>query len=251
MINTKQENVSFSRQNLHEQIVHHIGLRVLRGEFVPGQTLPTEPELCAQMQVSRPILREAMKVLAAKGLIEMRPKTGTKVCPRNQWNLLDADVLTWQCETEPGEAFFRNLCEVRLIVEPAATRLAAQRATSDEIAELETWYQRMDNTLAETERFIDADMQFHAIILAACHNELLQEMSSTISIALRSSRMITTQVAGTSEASMPLHKAIVDAIKRQDADAAEMAMKKLVTQTTVDVSQALQLAQVRQNVPEA
>src|SRR5437879_1577890 len=95
----------FSPKSLHEQIVQHIGLSILRGEAKPGDTLPSEPKLCTQLNVSRIALREALKVLAAKGLVESRPKTGTRVRPRHAWNLLDRDVLSWQHEAGLDEAF--------------------------------------------------------------------------------------------------------------------------------------------------
>ena len=236
----------FTPSSIHEQIVRHIGMSILKNDFAPGQTLPGEIELCAQLAVSRPILREAMKVLTAKGLVESRRKTGTRVRPREAWNLLDSDVLAWQCEATPNETFLRNLCEIRLAIEPMAARLAALRATDEQIAALEAWYRRMQRTIHESEAFIGADLQFHALLLAAAHNELLQQMSNTVSAALRTSRVFTTQLPGASEAAMPLHLAVVEAIQARNAPLAHAAMEHLVNQASHDVDRVL-----RARLPEA
>src|SRR5579859_3715666 len=124
---------SLQRQNLSEQVIQQIGLSIMRNEFKPGDALLSEPELSLQLNVSRPVLREALKMLVAKGLIEPRPKIGTRVRPRNDWNLLDPDVLAWQYEIGPDRSFLQTICEVRLMFEPMAARYAAARATADEI----------------------------------------------------------------------------------------------------------------------
>ena len=231
----------FIPSSIHEQIVRHIGLSILRNELEPGQVLPSEPEMCIQLAVSRPILREAIKVLAAKGLVESRRKTGTRVCPREAWNLLDPEVLAWQCEADPDENFLRNLCEIRIGIEPLAARLAAQRATPEQLVSLEAWYRRMQRSLSNNEAFITADLQFHALILAAAHNELLKHMSNTVSAALRTSRIFTTQLPGASEAAMPLHLAVVEAIQARNASAAQAAMEHLVVAAAGDVDRVLQM----------
>src|SRR5579875_1010215 len=122
---------SLRRQNLSAQVVREIGLSIMRKEFQPGDALLSEPELSQQLNVSRPVLREALKVLAEKGLIESRPRTGTRVRPRTDWNLLDPEVLTWQYEVGPDPAFLEAVCEVRLMFEPMTARLAASRATAE------------------------------------------------------------------------------------------------------------------------
>src|SRR5882762_613163 len=127
------ERSQYPEQSLHGRIVHAIGRRILSGDLRPGELLPAEPELGA----SRTVVREAVKVLAAKGLVESRPKTGTRVRPPASWNLLDPDVLAWQQEGTPQPIFLRKLTEVRLIVEPAAAELAARRARAPELTTLD------------------------------------------------------------------------------------------------------------------
>src|SRR3989442_812151 len=128
---------TYPRQGLHGALVHEIGVRILSGEIEPGEALPTEDELTGDVAASRTVLREAVKVLAAKRLVQSRPKTGTRVRPRSEWNLIDPDVLAWQLEAGPTREFFEDALELRQLIEPAAARLAAHRATDEEIVALE------------------------------------------------------------------------------------------------------------------
>src|SRR5262245_10667008 len=129
---------TFRRERLHEQMTRQVALGIIRGEIGQGE-LSTEGDLCQHFQVSRTVLREAVKVLVAKGLIELRPKTGMHVRPRSDWNLVDPDLLRWLCEAGVDEPFVRDLCEVRSIVEPAAAELAASRAPTEQIELLLQW----------------------------------------------------------------------------------------------------------------
>jgi DNA-binding FadR family transcriptional regulator len=153
---------------------------------------------------------------------------------------MDPDVLAWQTEYGLDELFLRNLAEVRSLIEPGAARLAAERATDEEIAILEKAYRQMEAHVVNSEAFIAADMQFHFVILAACRNEILEQMSSAIGEALEISRRVTVELPGSSEAHLPLHEAVVEAIRRRDADAAENAMKKLIAVVQSDVERFLQ-----------
>lgn len=155
----------YPRRGLHGEVVHRIGLQILRGELQPGDALPTEDELSGQLAISRTVLRESVKVLAAKGLVEARPKTGTRVRARSDWNLLDPDVLAWRFEASPDGAFFRNIVELRRIVEPEAARLAAERAADTEIAELEAAFREMEAAVDDPDAYLEPDLRFHELIL--------------------------------------------------------------------------------------
>ncbi len=228
------------QRTLHSQVVQHLGLSIVRHDSRSGEVLPDEAALSAQLGVSRTVLREAIKVLAAKGLVEPRPRTGTRVRPRQEWNLLDPEVLQWRYEAGPDERFLRNLTELRLIIEPPAAGLAAMRATSDELDEIEMWFRQMEESLEDTPAFIDADLAFHAGILAASHNELLQQMGRTNGLALRVSRLVTGTVPGGFAVAMPMHRRIFDAIRDRNAPAAESRMRELLQRTAMDVDWALQ-----------
>ncbi len=229
----------YPRRGAHGETVYEIGRRIVSGELQPGDLLP-EGELIAKLGISRTVLREAIKVLGAKGLVEARPRVGTKVSPRSHWRLMDPDVLAWQTEYGLDELFLRNLAEVRSLIEPGAARLAAERATEEEIAILDKAYKQMAAHIVNSEAFIAADMQFHFVILAACRNEILEQMSSAIGEALEISRRVTVELPGSSEAHMPLHEAVVEAIRQRDGNAAENAMRKLIGLVQSDVERFLQ-----------
>src|SRR5215831_6104607 len=128
--------VSIPRERLHDRVTREIALGIVRGRIgTDASALSTEGDLGRHFSVSRTVLREAVKVLAAKGLIEVRPRTGIRVRPRDEWNLVDPDLLGWLCEAGVDDLFIRDLCEVRAIVEPAAAELAAARASDEEIAQ--------------------------------------------------------------------------------------------------------------------
>ena len=122
---------TFSQSSIHGRIAHEIGQQILRGDLEPGETLPSESDLGAGLGVSRTVLREAIKVLAAKGLVESRTKIGTRVKARDEWNLLDPDVLSWSLASHDAESYALAVSEMRRVLEPAGAALAAQRATPD------------------------------------------------------------------------------------------------------------------------
>jgi DNA-binding FadR family transcriptional regulator len=225
----------YPRGGLHGQIVHDIGRQILSGEIQPGQVLP----LLSGRPASRTVLREAIKVLAAKGLVESRPKTGTRVRPRPSWNLLDPDVLAWQREGASPALFLRKLTEVRRIVEPAAAELAGERASAREVAGIEEAYGHMESALAggevDYEAFDVADMRFHRAIMQACHNDLLEQMSGVVFGALLVSFRATSRLPGSARASLPNHRAILDAIRDGDAKRAARAMRRLVHTTAREI----------------
>jgi GntR family transcriptional regulator, galactonate operon transcriptional repressor len=231
---------SLQRQNLSEQVVYQIGLSIMRSDFKPGDVLSSEPELSLQFNVSRPIMREALKILSAKGLIESRPKTGTKVRQRAEWNILDPDVIGWLYEAGPDRSFLDALCEVRLMFEPMAARLAAVRATDDEIKTIEECYRLMEEGISSPQTYIPADLAFHAAICAAAHNEMLQKITETLTTSLHVSRLVTSRLPGANLAAMPLHWSVAEAIRKRDEQAAEDAMRELVILTTSDIQRALE-----------
>jgi DNA-binding FadR family transcriptional regulator len=228
-------DLGYPRGGLHGQIVHAIGRRILSGEIQPGELLPAQ----AGLRASRTVVREAIKVLAAKGLVESRPKTGTRVRPPESWNLLDPDVLAWQQEGMPQAAFLRKLTEVRLIVEPATAELAARRARAAELAALDAAFLEMNEALASNpadyEAFDQADIQFHRTILQACDNDVLEQMSAVVYSALRVSFHATSRLPGRARASLPQHRAILEAIRARQPRRAVVAMRRLVSSTAQDI----------------
>ncbi|TMA22960.1 MAG: FadR family transcriptional regulator, partial [Deltaproteobacteria bacterium] len=137
------KDLTYPRRGLHGELVHAVGLQIVKGELQPGDPLPTDLDSDSERGVSRTVVREAIKVLAAKGLVVSRPKTGTHVRERRFWNLMDPDVLAWRLEADPTDTFFVDVFELRRLIEPAAARLAAERATAEEVAALEADFAEM------------------------------------------------------------------------------------------------------------
>lgn len=219
----------YPRRNLHGQIVHSIGRQILKGELLPGEPIPAQPDLPA----SRTAVREAIKVLVAKGLVEARPRTGTRVRAREAWNLLDPDVLAWGQDGSSAGTLLRDITEVRSIVEPAAAELAARRATPEHLAELEEAYRQMEAAMAaeglgDVHAFVEADTRFHAAIFHATGNHILEQISGVVYSALRFSFEATSRIPGSARGSLPYHRAVVEAIRARNPERAATAMRALV-----------------------
>ncbi len=222
-------HVGYPRRNLHGQIVHTIGRQILRGELRPGDPIPLPHDLPA----SRTALREAIKVLEAKGLVEARPKTGTRVRSREAWNLLDPDVLAWRQDGAPPVRFVRSVTELRGIIEPAAAALAATRARAHDLAAIERAWHDMEAAVPldrpmDVHAFVGADTRFHTAILQAAGNDILEQLAHVVSVALRASFEITSRIPGSARATLPRHRAVLDAIRSGRALAASAAMRRLI-----------------------
>lgn len=226
-------------RSLHHQVVNEIGMWIIRGTINPGELLPNEDTLCDQLGVSRTVVREAVRVLVSKGLVQPRPRVGTIVCPRRTWNLLDEDVLRWEYETGPSPAFLRNLVEVRQTIEPAAAQLAALRATTEERAAIQAAYTALAETVDDPTAYIQTDMDFHAAIFSACHNELLEQLARTISMALRASRRTTVQLPHGARETLPMHEDVMQAILRHDPERAFEAMSIIIARAAADIERVL------------
>jgi DNA-binding FadR family transcriptional regulator len=236
----EQGVASIPRERLHHKVTREIALGIMRGGIGSDESaLSTEGDLCRHFRVSRTILREAVKVLAAKGLLELRPKTGIRVRPRNEWNLVDPLLLGWICEAGVDDLFIHDLCEVRAIVEPAAAELAAGRASAEEIEELLHWYHLIEtNTDNEAER-LAADRDFHSTIFTACHNVFLTQMNATVGVALRATQQIGVHLPQVMRESVLAHKRVADAIARRDSAGARAAMERLIEQSTEHIQRVL------------
>jgi len=215
----------FQGRGLHGRVVHELGLRIVGGAIAPGEALPIEDELGAELGVSRSVLREAVKVLAGKGLVEVRPKTGTRVRPRRSWHLLDPEVVRWQFEQLPADDDLVELSEVRAAVEPSAARLAAGRRTEADLADIEAHCKRMESAAAEPMAFRAAELDFHAAVVDASHNTMLSHMGAVVRVALSS---VPTNGEASVQQGTAGHRAVLDAIDRHDPAAAEKGMRELI-----------------------
>jgi DNA-binding FadR family transcriptional regulator len=230
------------RTSSHVQVVQRLGARIVSGEFgAAGGGLPIEPELAAGMGVGRNVLREAVKVLASKGLVEVRRKSGTRVLPRKAWNLLDPDVLAWLDQAGHRLEHSFDLVEFRLIVEPQASFLAAKRATAEERRAIRQAYVDLEACIGHPDRVAGCDLVFHGSILAASHNAILNHLGSLIASLMQRQVLTTTDHDGAFERGLPLHLELTDAIVRGDAAAAETISRRLVLQPYDDLAQRLSL----------
>jgi DNA-binding FadR family transcriptional regulator len=230
---------TISRRRLHGSVAHQLGVMIIGGRLIPGEVLPNEDVLSANLSVSRTAYREAVRILAAKGLVETRPKAGTRITPRERWNLLDPDVLSWHFEVEPSPTFIVSLFELRKIVEPAASALAAQRCDRADLNVMQAAISKLRESQPGSLDGLDADLDFHRAILVAARNEPLLVMSSVIGSTLRwSVRLKLTAEPRVFENTLGEHIGVMEAIAARDATEASNRMTHLVTKAlaeTLDV----------------
>jgi DNA-binding FadR family transcriptional regulator len=226
-------------RRLHGAIAHKLGVAILSGECPPGDTLASEVALSATLDVSRSAVREAVQALAAKGLVESRPKAGTRVLPRCRWNMLDPDVLAWAFAGEPDIQFVRSLFELRAVVEPAAARFAAQRRDRADIKALKDALAAMRRHTLATEAGRAADRDFHDGVLRATRNDVLIALSAGISAAVAWTTQFKQRARALPRNPIPDHVRVYDAIAAGDADAADAAMRLLVELALDDTSSAM------------
>jgi GntR family galactonate operon transcriptional repressor len=191
------------------------------------------------IEVSRTVIREAVKVLAAKGLVESRPKIGTRVLPRSHWSLIDPDVLHWSLESDDDESLYQELYEVRLIIEPQVAALAAERRSDEEARWLDELITTMGASLPDVPAFVSADLDLHATILSSAHNELLAQLTGTIRVALSAGQRVTARVQGGPGRALEEHRAVVEAIKAKDPEAAADTMERLIRSAAQDLQHIL------------
>jgi DNA-binding FadR family transcriptional regulator len=227
------------RKSMHARIVRDLGMRIVAGEFKPGDRLPAEAPLLAEYDVSRPVLREAVRVLVAKGLVLSRQRAGATVRPRNEWHLLDPDVLYWLIQTQPPPTFVETLLTARRVFEPAIAALAAKVATDEALQGIAEAYAGME--AAQTlEELLEPDLAFHRRIAEATNNDLLAYIGNMLSLALRESIKLSSKHPNTHALSLPRHKAILTALLNRDPLAAQQATLVQLRETREDLSAVLE-----------
>jgi len=219
---------------IHGAVAHDLGIAIVGGRLQPGDLLPGEDRFSADHRISRSAYREAVKMLAAKGLVHSRTKSGTRVNPRASWNMLDLDVLAWMFEVGPDMAFVHSIFELRRLVEPEAAALAAARRDGRELAAMGHALEEMErHGLTRTEGRA-ADERFHALILRATRNEPLIALSNSIAAAVKWTSKFAREDRRQQRDPMPDHYAVYDALVAGDADAARARMALLVENASRD-----------------
>ncbi|MGE0004022.1 MAG: FadR/GntR family transcriptional regulator [Parvibaculaceae bacterium] len=217
-------------------MAHDLGQRIVRGDYRPGALLPNEAE-CGQIyKVSRTAVREAVKMLSAKGLIQSRPKIGSRVEPRATWNLLDREVLGWYCTTVDFQRFANDVQQIRFMIEPGAAALAATNRTPTQLAEIDAAYRAMAAAVDDEKSWNAADVKFHLAVLDASGNDFISPFGRVIESLLANLFSGTVGYLRNRVRVLPLHEAILDAIRSRRPDAARRAVRRLLdsTQRTID-----------------
>lgn len=216
------------------RLIEGLGRAIVGGRYAPGTILPREAELIEEYGVSRTSLREAMKVLAAKGLIEIRQKSGTSVRARNLWNVFDSDLLVWYAEEGQGELIIRDLIELRQILEPSAARLAASRATMADLKRIDSAQLAMAESVNDHERYAENDVEFHMALFAASHNVLLERFGYLVADFLHLSFDMQQRALQERDPSPDFsedvlrHRAVYEGVNRAEPEVAASAMLEVV-----------------------
>ncbi|WP_342077837.1 FadR/GntR family transcriptional regulator [Yoonia sp. SS1-5] len=223
-------------------MAEQIGTRILGGVYPPGQTLAEEPLLCEEFGVSRTVVREAVRMLVAKGMLEVRPRIGTRVLDPKDWQLLDRAVLQWQQGVQLDGGQLKDLIELRQAVEPDAAALAAQRRTDGDMQAIRDALAQMEKTVGQNNEYVVADARFHIAILHTARNRYFDALENAIFTGLLLSIRLTNPDAARNRKSLPLHRDISDAIADGDAAQARRAMTAHLTDAAARLAARLDAA---------
>lgn len=214
----------------HDQVARALAHEILSGALPPGTRLPQEAEILARFGISRTVLREVLKTLTAKGLLVSKTRVGTTVLDSAHWNYFDADVLAWKVSEGFDIGFLRDLAEIRVVIETAAARAAAERRSDRDIAELRRHLAGMSEATESARDFAEADLHFHKTVGRASGNALMRSLAAVIETALMASFRMSSPVNEAEEhrVSVRGHGAIVDAIEAGDGDRAAEAMRAII-----------------------
>jgi len=213
---------------VHKRIADEIGSSILCGHRAVGSLLPKEMDANVDLGVSRTAYREAVRMLAAKGLVESRPKVGTHVTQRRRWQVLDPDVLRWAFHSGPSLIFIQELFELRGILEPHAAELAAQRRNMEQLAQMGHALEEMVHHGLGTAEGRAADQRFHEEILVATGNQALMALSASICAAIHWTTVFKHQSAKPPRDAIPDHRKLYGAIVDGNPGRASKAAKELI-----------------------
>jgi DNA-binding FadR family transcriptional regulator len=227
-------------RSIHSQLADQLGRDIVSEVYAPGELLPNVIEMCERFHVSRTALREAYSVLTAKSLIVARPKVGTRVRPKSEWNMLDPEVLAWHLQAVPTENFVNDLYVLRQMVEPAAAGLAAASHSPQTIERISRAFSDMERFRDGAGDLIDADLEFHLAILEATGNHFLAALGVLIHASLHCTFQLSWEgAARIQDDRLQQHRAILEAIRDGAPERATQRMTELLRDSINDVRESL------------
>ncbi|WP_213879261.1 FadR/GntR family transcriptional regulator [Pseudomonas sp. dw_358] len=221
--------------SVHAATVDRLGGWIASGAVLPGQTLKIEAQLCEEFGVSRTVVREAIKTLVAKGMVEVGPKVGTRVLPIRGWNLFDPQVVGWLADKGLPENFVMDLLDLRRAIEPMAVRWACERATPAQILAIEQAYERLAASMDDKDTYNHADQQFHEAVLAASHNQFIEQMLPALGALLAISFEVSSAVPDELGKTLPLHHELAKAIASRDPARGVWACMSLIERAAITI----------------
>lgn len=224
--------------NLSQRMVQELGRTIICGDFTDNG-LPTEAELCDQFGVSRSAVREAVKMLSAKGLVSSKPRQGIRVLPEDQWNIFDPDLLRWMLESKPTLNVLKEFLQVRIAIEPEAAALAARYADPIKIANIEQALERMRKAPENSPDDLETDIAFHVSILYASNNRFYIRLRDFIATALRVSISHTSPIKGNHDGIVEDHAKVLNAIKNRNPERAKQSMLALIDEALNFIEEAI------------
>jgi DNA-binding FadR family transcriptional regulator len=220
---------------VHGTLAQEIGADIVSGELQPGEVLDNEVEASTRLGVSRNTYREAMRILAAKGLISSRTRTGTRVCDIAEWNLLDPDVLSWMFSSVPRPELIHGVFELRSVVEPAAAALSAKRRKQRHLDQMRSALDEMSRHTLQAPEGREADKTFHAARLQSTGNPFIISLTKGVTAAVDALTHLKLRLTKVVRDPVPEHVLVYDAIAAKDPEAAREAMLKLIRLAILDM----------------
>ncbi|MGO8797695.1 MAG: FadR/GntR family transcriptional regulator [Roseiarcus sp.] len=230
-----------ARGNANDFLAAALGGEIVAGVYPPGSRLPGEASLLQRFKVSRPTLREAFRVLAAKGLIVSRQKVGTSVRARSDWNMLDPDFLAWHLRAALNDDFVNNLFQLRRLIEPQAAFLAAEAHDAAAFDRIAAAYADMERSSRATEEMTKADLRFHRAILDATGNPFIGSLGGLIDTALLGTfRLGWRAPASIRDNRLNQHRVVMEAIGEGEPELARDRMAALLQDSIADVRREME-----------
>lgn len=238
-VDTDRGEGTVRRPRVQKNVTRTIASDICADVFPIGASLPTEADLCLRYGVSRTVIRESLKILESKGLVRGRSRVGTVVCPKEEWNILDQQVLEWIGPRIFELDLLKCVLDARRAIEPFAAEFAAERATVQEVAEIERAWEQMRDAEGDVARFTEADVAFHAGLLKASHNQVFMQLASIIRAALEFSLHASNEAVDARGEAVEIHKQLVEALRMRDKAAARDCSHRMLDLAARDLALAI------------